>query len=218
MPTDRNGSFSFESKDSLARIAESVGYVEHVSPEVEIPLPDLFKKLYAVAGQFTDGEKTLWSPKLWTPSEQQRQKNILQDGAKHLLTALKSEKVELTDLSWKQLEEIVAEVLRAQGLEIHLVRENPQGGRDIIARGELIPGQEPLAMAVEVKHKRVVGRPEVQAAIHQNRHFPALMFVTSGRFTAGVLKEKQLPENQLRLVLKDGEALGDLIRDYGLAR
>jgi hypothetical protein len=71
-------------------------------------------------------------------------------------------------------------------------------------------------MAVEVKHRKVVDRPEVEMALHQNRRFPALLFVTSGRFTAGVLKEKALPENQLRLFLKDGDALGDLIRDYKL--
>jgi hypothetical protein len=65
-----------------------------------------------------------------------------------------------------------------------------------------------------VKHRRTVVRPDIQKALWQNRQLPALLFVTSGRFTAGVLREKSLPENRLRLFLKDGEALGDLIRDY----
>ncbi|MFL6236440.1 MAG: hypothetical protein ACJ76N_25140 [Thermoanaerobaculia bacterium] len=72
-------------------------------------------------------------------------------------------------------------------MEIHIVRQRPQGGRDIVARGELIPGQEPLEMAVEVKHRPVVGRPEVQKALWQNRAYPALLFVTLGRFTGGRL-------------------------------
>lgn len=67
-------------------------------------------------------------------------------------------------------------------------------------------------MAVEVKHKRIVDRPEVQLALYQNRGYPALVFVTSGRFTAGVFKEKAITENRLRLFLKDGFAVGDLVR------
>jgi hypothetical protein len=213
-----NSTFRLDNKETLRRWDLQSTWNDIPSPALEIPLSDVFKKMYAVADKFLDEEKTIWSPRLWTPSEQERQTIILQTSTKRLLTALKSEKMELADLSWRQLEEIVAEVLRAQGLEIHVVRESTQGGRDIIARGELIPGQEPLAIAVEVKHKKVVGRPEVQTAIYQNKQFPAIMFVTSGRFTAGVLREKRLADNQLRLFLKDGDALGDLIRDYSLAR
>ena len=187
-------------------------------PTLKIGFDELVSSLYEVVDKSTDNDMTLWSPSLWTPKEQAMQAGILHHSTKHILAALKTNKVELADLSWKQLEELVAEVLRAQGLEIHMVRESPQGGRDIIVRGELIPGEEPLTMAVEVKHKRVVDRPQVQAAIYQNRGFPALMFVTSGRFTAGVLREKALAENKLRLFLKDGDALGDLIRNYGLER
>jgi restriction endonuclease Mrr len=183
---------------------------------LEIPLQEVFKKLYSLAGSVLHEDKTIWSPKLWTPDAQASEALQLQTSVKSVISGLKSESISLESVSWKQLEEIVAEVLRAQGLEIHIFKESPQGGRDVIARGELVPGQEPVSIAVEIKHKKVVGRPEVQTALWQNRMFPALMFVTSGRFSAGVLKEKALPENQLRLFLKDGEALGDLIRDYGL--
>jgi hypothetical protein len=86
--------------------------------------------------------------------------------------------------------------------------------RDIIARGELIPGLEPFEFAVEVKHQRVVDRPQVQLALKQNEGYPALLFVTSGRFTAGVYEEKLKPENRLRLRLMEGVALGKLIQDY----
>jgi hypothetical protein len=67
-------------------------------------------------------------------------------------------------------------------------------------------------MAVEVKHRGVVDRPEVQLALYQNRAYPALVFVTSGRFTAGVFKEKLIDENCHRLFLKDGVAVGDMVR------
>ena len=129
------------------------------------------------------GRRTLWSPKLWTPDAQRREAISLVHSTRSLLTEISREQRALGDISWKQLEEIVAEVLRAHGMEIHVVRESPQGGRDVVARGELIPGQEPITLAVEVKHRAVVNRPEIEKALWQNRQFPALLFVTSGRFT-----------------------------------
>ena len=206
-PNDRNDNFLFKDKRTLPEDDEH---------SLRIPLQKIFKKIYQVAGKAVPEEKTIWSPRLWTPSSQERERVCLQGNIKQVLFALKTEKIRLASVSWRQLEEIVAEVLRSQGMEIYLVKDKPQGGRDILARGELIPGQEPMTMAVEVKHRRIVDRAEVQKALWQNRQFPALLFVTSGRFTAGVLKEKALPENQLRLFLKDGEALGDLLRDYKL--
>lgn len=102
-------------------------------------------------------QKTIWSPRLWTPSAQNQQSLLLHESTKDILAAIKNEKIGLEAVSWRQLENIVAEILRAHGLEIHVVRENPQGGRDIIARGELIPGQEPVLLAVEVKHRKNCG-------------------------------------------------------------
>ena len=156
------------------------------------------------------------SPRLWTPSRQRTQMEALRDSAIPIIQELQRGDLELCALDWRQLEEIVAELLRRKGLDIHVVKENPQGGRDIVARGELVPGAELVTIAVEVKHRRYVDRPEVQKALHQNRMFPALMFVTSGRFSAGVLREATLPENRMRLFLKDGVAIRDLISTYGL--
>ena len=79
--------------------------------------------------------------------------------------------------AWRQLEYVDAELLRAQGIKIHRVTENPQGGRDIIGRVRL-PTGDLLTYAVEVKHRDVVDRPEVQTALVQNAHFPMLMMVT----------------------------------------
>lgn len=181
---------------------------------MEIHLKTVFKILYNLEKSPTEDSKTVWSPKLWTPDAQENTRIYLQSSITHLLLGLKREEIRLESVSWRQLEEIVAEILRARGMEIHLVRENPQGGRDIVARGELVPGHEPILLAVEVKHRPKVDRPEVEKALWQNRHFPALMFVTSGRFTSGVLKEKASPENKFRLFLKDGDAIDDLIRAY----
>ncbi len=210
-PHSRDGELFFHSKATI----------HHRDPEVQdeegalrIPMAELFSRLYSIADQWQTDRRTIWGPKLWTPNAQKKERIALVRSVRDVLSALHTEKIELKEVSWQQLEEIVAELLRANGMEIHVVRTRPQGGRDIIARGELIPGQEPLTIAVEVKHKRLVDRPEVETALWQNRAFPALLFATSGRFTAGVIEEKNLPENQLRLFLKDGVALGDMLKDY----
>jgi hypothetical protein len=158
---------------------------------------------------------TFVSPKLWTPGSQASEKLYLQDATRSLITSVQSGQRELADVEWNELEEIVAEVLRSKGMEIHRVTENPQGGRDIIGRLELIGGDR-LTIAVEVKHRKVVGRPILATALQQNKHFPALMLVTSGRFSAGVIKEAARPETRLRVSLKDGVALRDMIHAYPL--
>lgn len=171
----------------------------------------------ARASKFVDGAlldpTTFVSPKLWTPGNQDAEKLLIQRAAVPLIRALQAERVELQSLHWKQLEVIVAEILRECGMEVHMVRESPQGGRDIIGRMQIAPG-EILTIAVEIKHERRVDRPILHTALHQNAQFPALMLVTSGRFSAGVIREAQKPENRLRLFLKDGVAIRDLIRNY----
>lgn len=215
--------FSFFSKHSFRRLlGNGNGYEDEddliLSPDMSISFTDFFQNLYRVADDFSLDQKSIISPCIWTPDAQRGESHYLHLATKEILTNIYNQQKELVSLHWKELEEIVAEVLRARGMEIHLVRENPQGGRDIIARGELIPGLEPLTLAVEVKHKKVVGRPDLDKALWANKQFPALLFVTSGRFTAGVIEEKRKPENQMRLFLKDGVALGDMIRDYGIAK
>jgi HJR/Mrr/RecB family endonuclease len=157
------------------------------------------------------------SPKIWTPEHQWSQKVYLQDSTIPIMQELANNKKELETIRWQELEEIVAEILRSRGMQIHIIKENPQGGRDIIARGQFIPGMEIMTIAVEVKHRPIVGRPEVQKALYQNRMFPVLMFVTSGRFTTGVIQEAQMPDNRMRLFLKDGVAIRELLQTYKFA-
>lgn len=151
-------------------------------------------------------------PNLWLPPDRHARIELV-DSISALLVAIKAEKVSLADISWRQLEQVVAELLRNRGMEVTATSASADGGRDIIARGELIPG-EPMTLAVEVKHRRVVGLDEVRARLWANREFPALLFATCGRFSAGVVREKRKPENFLRLSLKDGIGLGQWIKEY----
>ena len=151
-------------------------------------------------------------PDLWLPPDKHGRIEVV-DATVALLNAIKAERISLADASWRQLEQIVAELLRSRGMVVKLTPPSADGGRDILARGELLPG-EPMTLAVEVKHKPVVGLDEVRARLWANRQFPALLFATSGRYSAGVIREKQKPENHLRLILKDGIALGQWIKAY----
>ncbi|MCX5801139.1 MAG: restriction endonuclease [Candidatus Eisenbacteria bacterium] len=204
----------------MGRLAETRSeLIDEIVDNPSVVLPsaqDIIQNLEKQVSCPRIGPATLISPQLWTPRMQREQSEQLKSCALPILIALQHQKRELKDLTWRQFEDIVAEVLRASGMEIHAIRNSPQGGRDIVARGALIPGTELVYIAIEVKHRQYVDRPELDKALYQNRQFPALMFVTSGRFSAGVIRESQLPENRLRLFLKDGVAIRDLIRAYGL--
>ena len=75
-----------------------------------------------------------------------------------------------------------------------------------------------MVLAVEVKHKPVVGVGDVQRALKANEDFPALMVATAGTFSAGVVAEKSRFRNSMRLFLKDGLALRQWISAYGRDR
>lgn len=179
-----------------------------------------YDDILETATKFVDNplvDPTVWvSPRLWTPTQQSIEKIHLQNATSTIINQMQSEKIVLADLHWKQLEELVAELLRGLGLEIHLVNENPQGGRDIIARSPMINGIQLGTIAVEVKHREVIDRPIIQTAIQQNNHFPALMLVTSDRFTAGVIREVAKPENRMRISLQDGVAIRDMVKTHKL--
>jgi hypothetical protein len=193
----------------LAELKEIL-YTDTVCVSMEELVADLRERVQRPR----ESSSVLWSPKLWTPREQARQRALLDTTLAPHLEAWRTSGICFEDLNTSEFEDLVGEVLFAAGLKIYKVREAPQGGRDLIARGTLIPNEEPIEMAVEVKHRRVVDRPEVQLALYQNRAYPALLFVTSGRFTAGVFDEKTREENRFRLFLKDGLAIGDLVRTH----
>ena len=172
----------------------------------EIPVKKWLSLLRKLHSEPDRNKRVLWLPSMWTPTAQHHQKLLLSDSVGGILDAVYAEQKSLQDIPWRQLEELVAELLRARGLQVSVTPRSRDGGRDIIARGELIPG-EPALFAVEVKQKPVVGLGDVQRALRANEDFPLLMVATAGRFSAGVIKEKKRNRNALRLYLKDGIAL-----------
>ncbi len=139
--------------------------------------------------------------------------SLLHSYTKGVLKEINNQATTIRDIHWRTLEEIVAELLFDLGLDVSITERSHDGGRDVVARGELIPG-EPTLIAVEVKHRRIVPISELRQAMWANRHFPALLFVTSGQFSAGIYKERLEKDSMLRLYLKDGQGLSQWIRIY----
>lgn len=140
-------------------------------------------------------------------------KRCISDEIDKILTAINLKEQSLQDLHWRTFEEIVGELLKRAGLAVEVTKRSWDGGRDLIARGELIPG-EPTTIAVEVKHKSVVPIDDFRAALHANRHYPAVLFATSGRFSAGILREREKDHQRMRIFLKDGGAIRQWINTY----
>lgn len=156
-------------------------------------------------------QKVIALPKLQFPSSYGD--TLLHTSTKAILHELQNATKHIDDLHWRTLEELVAELLFGLGLDVTITERSNDGGRDVIARGELIPG-EPMLLAVEVKHRKKVPVSEVRQALWANRHFPALLFVTSGDFSAGVYNERHQNEGALRLFLKNGVGLTQWIDSY----
>jgi hypothetical protein len=144
----------------------------------------------------------------WRPQETEVRKHT-----RALLTEIADASRALSSVSSRDLEEIVAELLKMRGLKVTVTPQTRDGGRDVIARGELIPG-EPTIIAVETKKRAVVGIEDLRACLYANRHFPLILFATSGRFSAGVVQEAAREENAFRLLLKDGLALRQWVCEY----
>lgn len=150
-------------------------------------------------------------PTLWIPPTTARTNIVISSLASKLLLDIYKGHKSLEDLRWQDLEDIVAELLRQHGLDVHVTPRTRDGGRDIVASGELFPGLKSI-LAVEVTKQNKVGIAKVSKVLYQNRHFPMLMVATSGHFTAGVTQERGLPENRMRLHLLDGDQLNEWIR------
>lgn len=176
-----------------------------------IPFRDVVKSCRG-ALEGADKPAVLLLPNLWRPPATAPSVKIA-DTTRELVLALKRQDISFSHLSWQQLEDVVAEVLRHRGFELQVTPRSRDGGRDIVARGEMVPGEYGL-VAIEVKHRPVVKLQDIRSHLYANKDFPVLMVATSGRFTAGVVREKQSPENFLRLHLRDGEAVSAWIHDY----
>ena len=175
---------------------------------------EIFKRMKLYINNPLLNDRSIISPKIWTPSSVNNQYKNLSDTASSLIHSIQAEKKELDEIKPKQLEDIVAELFRNMGMEVFVNKQHPQGGRDIIGKFKI--GNETVSIAIEVKHRKLVDMPLLANFQKQNEKFPLLYLVTSGRFSAGVINESLKNENRMRLKLHDGLALKSLIQTYGI--
>ena len=178
----------------------------------EYTTEDLISNLHKAANSPIERTSVLSFSSLWSPSKARANDSQIIETTRSLIENVKNEGETLESIGWRDLEEIVAELLRSKGMAVNVTPRSHDGGRDIIARGELFG--EPITFAVEVKQKHTVPVTDLRSALYANRHLPVTMLVTSGRFSSGVIAEKVREENHLRLILKDGVALRQWLRTY----
>jgi hypothetical protein len=163
----------------------------------------------------TISEHFFWFPPIFLREEHKVESVAAATVASQAIATLQAGSISLYDISWMEFEDIIAELLTNAGFKILRTRRTHDGGRDLIASGELFPGQQ-AKLAIEITHRRVVGVDKLSMALYRNRYYPLLMLVTSGRFSSGVVQEARKPENSMRLVLRDGSSVREWIDAYGL--
>jgi hypothetical protein len=156
-------------------------------------------------------ENVLWLPNVPLEKITKPKRAASAHLASQLLQTIRNGGRSLDDLAWTEFEDMVAQLMKDAGFQVLHTKYTRDGGRDLICRGELLPGI--LAeMAVEVTHRKVVGIDKLSHTLYRNKNFPLIMLVTSGRFSSGLLMEAGKPENSMRLLLRDGQSLRSWIK------
>lgn len=186
-----------------------ISFVNRYKEYREILVSEFLEKIQNINYEMGTNSENYVFPTLWIPPSLDRSNVLVSNVTSRLLKSIHLGYTNLQDLSGKQLEEIIAELLIQSGLRVSK-RENQFGRTDIIAQGEFFPGIK-SALAVDVTAKQRVDVADVYNTLYQYRYYPLIMVATSGDFTAGVINESYLPENSLRLILRNGNELSKWI-------
>jgi restriction system protein len=105
---------------------------------------------------------------------------VLQDTEQRALEFLQDR---LSKLSWDQMQELVAGLLRAMGYKTRISPPGPDRGKDIVASPDGF-GFESPRIVTEVKHRKgAMGAPDVRAFAGGLRHRDNGLYVSTGGFT-----------------------------------
>jgi restriction system protein len=118
----------------------------------------------------------------------------------------------LSKLSWDQMQELVAGLLRAMGYKTRISPAGPDRGRDIIASPDGF-GFESPRIVVEVKHRKgQMGSNEVRSFLGGRHKDDKGLYVSTGGFT----KEAQYEADRSSIptTLMDMDALAMAITEY----
>lgn len=121
-------------------------------------------------------------------------------------------KDKVSALSWEDMQELVAAILRAMGFKTTVSKKGGDRGKDVIASPDGLCLEEPRIF-VEVKHreKSMMGAPEIRSFIGGLRQGSKGIFVSTGGFTKEARYEAE--RSVIPLTLIDIDDLVNLIID-----
>lgn len=110
----------------------------------------------------------------------------------------------LVRLSWEDMQELVAGVLRGMGYKTEVSPRGADRGKDIIASPDGFGFQDPRII-VEVKHreKSAMGAPEIRAFLGGRQDGDKCLYVSTGGFTREARYEAERSRYPLKLMTLD---------------
>ena len=122
-------------------------------------------------------------------------------------------KDKLINLTWEEMQTLVAGILRAMGYKTKISAGGGDRGKDVIASPDGLGLQQPRIF-VEVKHRKgQMGAPEVRKFIGgRNAQNDKCLFVSTGGFTTEAKYEAE--RSNVPLTLIDSDDLVELLVEY----
>ncbi|MEK3796028.1 restriction endonuclease [Paenibacillus sp. FSL R7-0204] len=121
-------------------------------------------------------------------------------------------KDKIAKLSWEQMEEFVAGVLRGMGYKTRITPKGPDRGRDILASPDGLGLEEPRIIA-EVKHRKErMGANEIRSFTGGLRGKDRGIYMSSGGFTKEAKYEAD--RSNIPITLIDLNLLAELVTQY----
>jgi restriction system protein len=143
------------------------------------------------------------------PAAEDDEIEVLQDTEQRAMEFLQDR---LNKLSWDEMQELVAGLLRAMGYKTRVSPPGPDRGKDIVASPDGF-GFESPRIVIEVKHRKgAMGAPDVRAFAGGLRHRDNGLYVSTGGFSREARYEADRANHPLTLI--DSGDLGKAILDH----
>ncbi|MGD0762682.1 MAG: restriction endonuclease [Roseiarcus sp.] len=122
-------------------------------------------------------------------------------------------KDKLMELSWKEMQDLMAGILRAMGYKTKTSKEGPDRGKDIIASPDALRLEHPRIF-VEVKHRtESIGAPDIRTFIGgRDPVNDRCVYVSTGGFTKEAKYEAE--RSRVPLTLVDADELVELLIEH----
>lgn len=127
--------------------------------------------------------------------------------------AIEAIKDRIAELSWPDMQELVAGLLRAMGYKTNVSPPGPDRGKDIVASPDGFGFQDPRII-VEVKHRRTerMGSQEIRSFVGGRHPQDKGLYVSTGGFSKEAYYEAE--RANIPLTLMDFESLVEAILEY----